>query len=419
MNSQMTMDRLAELHGSAVYDQNGEKIGKVEEVYYDEASSQAGMDRHRHRLPRHQARARPGRRSAGERRRCDGAVRQGHGQGLARHRQRSDRPRQTEHDAARLLRHDASRPAATRPPRPSATPIARRARERRRAGLTRSEEELRVGKRSVDAGSRAAAQVGRERARRRRTSSSRARRCTSTASRSTRSSRGAEIGEQTIEVHAPRRGSRRRQAGRREGAHLARQGRRRSARARQRRGAQGARRGRGRRRRPHQARPLNPADGERGRPPARHPGSDSMNDVTRHEEALRIGTREVDAGTRTSAQDRHERASLDDRDTPVRRLRPPSPDTGRRGRLRRDRDARGRLDLDPDPRRRARHHETRHRARTRDPAKARHRHERGHRGGTSPRAHLDRARWSELTVGEPRLLARRSTPRVPARRGRR
>jgi uncharacterized protein (TIGR02271 family) len=41
MNWQMTMDRLAELHGSPVFDESGEKIGKVEEIYYDEASNRA------------------------------------------------------------------------------------------------------------------------------------------------------------------------------------------------------------------------------------------------------------------------------------------------------------------------------------------------------------------------------------------
>jgi uncharacterized protein (TIGR02271 family) len=41
MNSQVTMDRLAELHGSPVFDQSGDKIGKVEEIYYDEATNRA------------------------------------------------------------------------------------------------------------------------------------------------------------------------------------------------------------------------------------------------------------------------------------------------------------------------------------------------------------------------------------------
>lgn len=40
-NAQVTMDRLAELHGSPVFDQSGDKIGKVEEIYYDEASNRA------------------------------------------------------------------------------------------------------------------------------------------------------------------------------------------------------------------------------------------------------------------------------------------------------------------------------------------------------------------------------------------
>jgi uncharacterized protein (TIGR02271 family) len=41
MSEQITMDRLTALHGTAVYDRNGEKIGKVEEIYYDEDSNQA------------------------------------------------------------------------------------------------------------------------------------------------------------------------------------------------------------------------------------------------------------------------------------------------------------------------------------------------------------------------------------------
>jgi uncharacterized protein (TIGR02271 family) len=40
MNEQITMDRLTGLHGTAVYDRNGEKIGKVEEIYYDEQTNQ-------------------------------------------------------------------------------------------------------------------------------------------------------------------------------------------------------------------------------------------------------------------------------------------------------------------------------------------------------------------------------------------
>jgi uncharacterized protein (TIGR02271 family) len=39
--AQLTMDRLAEVHGSPVYDRAGEKIGKVEEIYYDEDTSEA------------------------------------------------------------------------------------------------------------------------------------------------------------------------------------------------------------------------------------------------------------------------------------------------------------------------------------------------------------------------------------------
>jgi uncharacterized protein (TIGR02271 family) len=38
---QFTLERLTELHGSPVYDQSGEKIGKVEEIYYDEDTNQA------------------------------------------------------------------------------------------------------------------------------------------------------------------------------------------------------------------------------------------------------------------------------------------------------------------------------------------------------------------------------------------
>jgi uncharacterized protein (TIGR02271 family) len=41
MEKQVTVDRLAELHGAPVYDQAGDKIGKVEEIYYDEDTNQA------------------------------------------------------------------------------------------------------------------------------------------------------------------------------------------------------------------------------------------------------------------------------------------------------------------------------------------------------------------------------------------
>ena len=37
---QFTLERLTELHGSPVYDQSGEKIGKVDEIYYDEQTNQ-------------------------------------------------------------------------------------------------------------------------------------------------------------------------------------------------------------------------------------------------------------------------------------------------------------------------------------------------------------------------------------------
>src|SRR4051794_30863298 len=36
MQESITIDRLAEMRGSAVYDSAGEKIGKVEEIFYDE-----------------------------------------------------------------------------------------------------------------------------------------------------------------------------------------------------------------------------------------------------------------------------------------------------------------------------------------------------------------------------------------------
>ena len=35
MRDQWTIERLGELRGSPVYDSAGEKIGKVEEIYYD------------------------------------------------------------------------------------------------------------------------------------------------------------------------------------------------------------------------------------------------------------------------------------------------------------------------------------------------------------------------------------------------
>lgn len=41
MDQHVTIDRLAELHGEPVYDQAGDKIGKVEEIYYDEDTNQA------------------------------------------------------------------------------------------------------------------------------------------------------------------------------------------------------------------------------------------------------------------------------------------------------------------------------------------------------------------------------------------
>jgi uncharacterized protein (TIGR02271 family) len=41
MSQQDTIGRLAELHGVPVLDQSGEKIGKVEEIYYDEDTNQA------------------------------------------------------------------------------------------------------------------------------------------------------------------------------------------------------------------------------------------------------------------------------------------------------------------------------------------------------------------------------------------
>ncbi len=41
MNQQITVDQLADLQGTPVFDQSGEKIGKVEEIYYDEDTNQA------------------------------------------------------------------------------------------------------------------------------------------------------------------------------------------------------------------------------------------------------------------------------------------------------------------------------------------------------------------------------------------
>src|SRR3954469_18681781 len=35
MQQSLTVDRLAQMHGEAVYDTNGDKIGKVDEIFYD------------------------------------------------------------------------------------------------------------------------------------------------------------------------------------------------------------------------------------------------------------------------------------------------------------------------------------------------------------------------------------------------
>jgi uncharacterized protein (TIGR02271 family) len=40
MNEQVTMDRLAAMRGETVYDSSGEKIGKVEEIFYDQITNQ-------------------------------------------------------------------------------------------------------------------------------------------------------------------------------------------------------------------------------------------------------------------------------------------------------------------------------------------------------------------------------------------
>ena len=37
---QITVDQLAAMRGTPVYDSNGEKIGAVEEIYYDERTSE-------------------------------------------------------------------------------------------------------------------------------------------------------------------------------------------------------------------------------------------------------------------------------------------------------------------------------------------------------------------------------------------
>ena len=40
LERQMTIDQLAAMRGTPVYDNSGEKIGSVEEIYYDEATSE-------------------------------------------------------------------------------------------------------------------------------------------------------------------------------------------------------------------------------------------------------------------------------------------------------------------------------------------------------------------------------------------
>jgi hypothetical protein len=50
--------RLDEMRGAAVHERDGDKIGSVEEIFYDEGSRQPRMDRSRDRLLRNEARAR-------------------------------------------------------------------------------------------------------------------------------------------------------------------------------------------------------------------------------------------------------------------------------------------------------------------------------------------------------------------------